>query len=193
MPFIKYAFTLAIVFFELGFVEAQTKIGLFDNHLDIGAVKNEGFAQYQKNDQTYTIGGSGENMWFDKDEFQYLWTTIQGDFIVRAEVAFLGKGVDPHRKAGWIIKNDLNTDTPHVNASVHGDGLTALQYRSTIKGVTEENVSTDSLPDVIQLERRGSTFIMSTAKFGQPFREVKTTNTSIKSGLYWPICMCSQC
>lgn len=191
MPFIKYAFTLAIVFFELGFVEAQTKIGLFDNHLDIGAVKNEGFAQYQKNDQTYTIGGSGENMWFDKDEFQYLWTTIQGDFIVRAEVAFLGKGVDPHRKAGWIIKNDLNTDTPHVNASVHGDGLTALQYRSTIKGVTGENVSTDSLPDVIQLERRGSTFIMSTAKFGQPFREVKTTNTSIKNQVYIGLYVCA--
>lgn len=191
MHLIKYTLNTTILFLVLNFTYAQTKIGLFDNHLDIGSVKNKGFAQYHKQDQTYTIGGSGGNMWFDKDEFQYLWTTLQGDFIVRAEVEFLGKGVDPHRKAGWIIKNDLNADTPHVNASIHGDGLTALQFRSTIKGNTEEIVSSDSLPSVIQLERKGDTFIMSSAKFGQPFREVITTNISIKNQVYVGLYVCA--
>ena len=191
MLYFKYILPVTILLLGSGITGAQTKIGLFDNHLDIGAVKNEGFAQYQENDQTYTIGGSGKNMWFDNDEFHYLWTTMQGDFIVRAEVEFLGDGVDPHRKAGWIIKNDLNTETPHVNASVHGDGLTALQYRTTIKGDTEENVSKDSMPDVIQLERRGNEFIMSTAKFGEPFLEVKTTNVSIKNQVYIGLYVCA--
>ena len=182
---------MSILFLGLGFVNAQTKIGLFDNYLDIGEVKNPGFASYNENEQTYTIVGSGTNMWFDQDEFQYLWTTMQGDFILRTEVEFLGSGVDPHRKAGWIIKNDLNSETPHVNASVHGDGLTSLQYRTTAGSNTEQVVSKDSLPSVIQLERRGNEFIMSTSTFGAPLVEVKTINAGINNQVYVGLYVCS--
>jgi TolB protein len=165
-------------------VKSQTKIGVFDNHLDIGEPKNKGFAYYQEEDQTYTIGGSGKNMWFNEDQFQYLWTTIQGDFILRAEIDFMGEGVDPHRKVGWIVKNDLNRETPHVNASTHGDGLTSLQYRKTIGGDTEEIVSKNTAPDVIQLERRGDVFIMSTAKFGEQFVEVQLEDMPIANQVF---------
>jgi Tol biopolymer transport system component len=188
---LKFTLLMSIMFSGLGFVNAQTKIGLFDNHLDIGEVKSAGFAWYNEKKQTYTIGGSGKNMWFDKDDFHYLWTTIQGDFILRTEVEFLASGVDPHRKAGWIIKNDLNSETPHVNACVHGDGLTSLQYRTTIGGETEEVVSKDSMPSVIQLERRGNEFIMSTATFGAPFVEVKTINVGINKQVYVGLYVCA--
>lgn len=137
----------------------QHKIGIFDNHTDIGDCKNQGFANYNVQHQTYTIGGAGANMWADDDQFHYLWTTLQGDFILRAEIAFLGAGVDPHRKAGWIIKNNLDSNTETLNASTHGDGLTALQYRKKVGGETAHTISKDSFPDVIQLERRGNTYI----------------------------------
>lgn len=182
---------LSLVFSGIVFVNAQTKIGLFDNHVDIGEVKNAGFAMYDDQSQTYKVAGGGKNMWFDQDEFHYLWTTMQGDFILRTEVEFLGSGVDPHRKAGWIIKNDLNSETPHVNACLHGDGLTSLQYRTAIGNNTEEVVSTDSLPNVIQLERRGNEFIMSTSTFGAPFVEVKTINTGINNQVYVGLYVCS--
>lgn len=180
-----------IMFLGTSLINAQTKIGLFDNSLDIGKVANPGFASYDENNQIYSIGGSGKNMWFGEDEFHYLWTTMQGDFILRTEVEFLGAGVDPHRKAGWIIKNDLNSETPHVNASVHGDGLTSLQYRTTTGGDTEEVTSKDSLPSVIQLERRGNEFIMSTSTFGAPFVEVKTINVGVKNQVYVGLYVCS--
>jgi len=187
----EFILFVAILFSVFNCIIAQTNIGLFDNHLDIGEVKNQGFASYSEGDQIYTLGGSGKNMWFDNDEFHYLWTTMQGDFIVRAEIEFLGSGVDPHRKAGWIIKNDLNAETPHVNATVHGDGLTSLQYRTTAGGDTDEVVSIDSLPSVIQLERRGNEFIMSTSTFGAPFVEVKTINTGINNQVYVGLYVCS--
>ena len=94
LPIIPVIFMIFLVQHSL---QSQEKIGIFDNHLDIGACKNQGFASYDPEDQTYRIGGSGTNMWFDKDEFHYLWTTLQGDFILRAEVEFMGGGVDPHR------------------------------------------------------------------------------------------------
>ena len=187
----EFILFVAILFSVFNCIIAQTNIGLFDNHLDIGEVKNQGFASYSEGDQIYTLGGSGKNMWFDNDEFHYLWTTMQGDFIVRAEIEFLGSGVDPHRKAGWIIKNDLNAETPHVNATVHGDGLTSLQYRTTAGGDTDEVVSIDSLPSVIQLERRGNEFIMSTSTFGAPFVKVKTINTGINNQVYVGLYVCS--
>ena len=40
-----------------------------------------------------------------------------------------GTGVDPHRKIGWIIRRTLDADSPYVDAAVHGDGLTSLQFR----------------------------------------------------------------
>ena len=188
---LKLIFLMMILSSVISVANAQNKIGQFDNHLDIGQIKNPGFASYDKSSQTYTIGGSGKNMWLDKDDFHYLWTTIQGDFILRTEVEFLGDGVDPHRKAGWIIKNDLNSETPHVNATVHGDGLTSLQYRTILGGDTEEVISKDSLPNVIQLERRGSEFIMSTATFGAPFVEVETVNAGIDEQVYIGLYVCS--
>ncbi len=170
---------------------AQNKIGIFDGNIDIGECSIKGFSKYDAEFQTYKIGGSGTNMWFGKDDFQYLWTTIQGDFILRAEVKFLGKGVDPHRKVGWIVKNNLDTNSQHVNATTHGDGLTTLQYRKETGGNTDEVISSDTFPDVIQLERRGSTYIMSTAKFGEEFKSVELKNMELDDAVYIGIYVCS--
>lgn len=186
--------TIFIIFLMIAFLNspyAQNKIGIFDNHTDIGHPKHPGFSTYDDDDQTYTVAGAGNNMWFEQDEFQYLWTTIQGDFILRAEVKFLGNGVDPHRKAGWIIKPNLDGNSPHVNASTHGDGLTSLQYRKTIGGLTEQIISQDSFPDVIQLERRGSTFIMSTAVFGEELTSVEIKNMEMDNEVYVGLYVCS--
>ncbi len=172
-------------------LNAQQGIGIFDRSNDIGPCKTAGFASFSKEDQTYRIGGSGANMWFDKDEFHYLWTTLQGDFILRAEVQFTGKGEDPHRKVGWIIKENLDPNSKHVNATVHGDGLTSLQYRRAVGGQTEELKSPAQGADVIQLERRGNTFIMSTAQFGEELVNVELSEIDLDNEVYAGIYVCS--
>jgi Tol biopolymer transport system component len=174
-----------------GVLMGQSKPGMFDNNTDIGNCKYSGFASYDEADQTYTIGGAGTNMWGGTDEFHYLWTTLQGDFILRAEIRFLGGGVDPHRKTGWIVKNDLDGNTPQVNAATHGDGLTALQYRKVTGGETEHLVSQDSFPDVVQLERIGQTYIMSTARFGEEFTSVTLENMPMDNEVYVGLYVCS--
>lgn len=170
---------------------AQQKLGYFDNHTDIGNCKHKGFAYYNVNEQSYTLGGAGTNMWGQADEFHYLWTTIQGDFILRAEVEFFGEGVDPHRKTGWLIKNDLNSETKHVNASIHGDGLTALQYRKMDGGETTEIISSNKAPQVVQLERKGTSYIMSTAVFGEEFTSVELEGMSMDREVYVGLYVCS--
>ena len=192
MNFFKYYFgILAGLILATGIMSAQGEMGVFDSQTDVGNCKNKGFAIFNPTDQTYLVGGSGANMWFGRDEFHYLWTTLQGDFILRAELTFLGKGVNPHRKAGWVVRNTLDDNAPQVNATVHGSGLTSLQYRKIPAGTTEEIVSPDSFPDVIQLERKGNTFIMSVARFGEPFTRISLDSMMLDHEVFAGIYVCS--
>src|SRR5215471_5613600 len=147
----------------------QRFVGAFEGSADVGKVKNAGSAQYDAEKQEYVLTGSGANMWLDHDEFHWVWKRMKGDFILTASTQFVGKGVEPHRKIGWIIRAGSGPDSPHVAAEEHGDGLTSLQFRRTRGGPTEQVKLTVTGADVIQLERKGGTYTMSAARFGQPF------------------------
>jgi len=165
--------------------------GIFENKASIGYPAKKGTVEYGFDNQNYTLTGSGINMWAKNDQFQYLYKTIQGDFILRAHIKFVGEGVDPHRKIGWIVRNNLSGDSPHVNATIHGDGLTSLQFRKTDGGITDQIESTDKAPDVVQLERIGNTYYMSTAKFGEPFTTVKVEDINLRNEVFVGIYVCS--
>ena len=120
--------------------------GIFENQTNIGKPIQNGTINYNSEKQEYIISGSGMNMWEGKDQFQYLYKSVQGDFIVRVRVKFVGEGVEPHRKIGWIVRNNLSGSSAHVNATIHGDGLTALQYRRSNGADTEEVLSSDTAP-----------------------------------------------
>ena len=137
-------------------------LGPFDESSDVGGAA-PGSVAYDEDTQSLRISGSGANMWFDHDEFRFVWKRLRGDFIVRTRGRLLGTGGNPHRKIGWSARASLEADAPHVSAAVHGDGLTSLQFRRSPGAQTEEVASADSAPDVIQLERRGNRFVMSTA------------------------------
>lgn len=171
---------------------STNSLGVFENHIDIGNPSLKGAVEYNPENQEYKIAGAGINMWFGSDQFKYLYKSIQGDFILRAHIKFIGEGVDPHRKMGWIIRNNLSAHAAHVNASVHGDGLTTLQYRKTAGGETKEIIeSKDKMPNVVQLERQGNNYFMSTAKFGKPFVTTKLEGLSLKNEVFVGLYVCS--
>lgn len=169
----------------------NSKYGIFDHHHNIGDPAISGAVSYDSGTQEYIIEGSGTNMWANMDEFQYVYKSIQGDFILRTHLRFIGEGVDPHRKIGWIVRNNLNGDSPHVNASIHGDGLTSLQFRRTTGAETEQVLSPDVAPEVVQLERREGVYYMSTAKFGEPFTTVKIEDVNLKNEVFVGLYVCS--
>ncbi|HEY7886478.1 MAG TPA: hypothetical protein VIC08_16135, partial [Cellvibrionaceae bacterium] len=158
--------------------------GQFTHHTDIGSVKHAGSLSYDQSHQVYTLAASGANMWFAEDELHFAWNQMTGDFIVRAQVRFLGEGVDPHRKVGWHVRESLEANSAHVLAAVHGDGLTALQFRERTGANTEEYKLNLQAPDVIQLERRGQTFIMSAARMGEPFQVTQVSHVNLPDQVY---------
>ncbi len=178
----------------LGTFPAQaqmTAVGEFDGHGDVGSPKIPGSAAYNPVSQDYSMAAAGVNMWGQRDEFHFTWKRLTGDFILQARVQFLGKGVEPHRKAGLIVRQNRDGDAPYVDAVVHGDGLTSLQFRRTKAAVTEERPSTIKGADVVQLERRGRTYIMSAAKAGDPFTVTEIADIDLGDEVLAGLALCS--
>jgi Tol biopolymer transport system component len=144
----------------------QSSLGAFTDQSDVGNPIHTGRASYDTGKQEFTVEGAGANMWAGRDEFRFVWRKLTGNFILTANAAFVGKGVEPHRKIGWIVRSSLADDSPHGAAVLHGDGLTSLQFRRTKGAPTEEIVSKIRAADVLQLERHGNTYRMSVAHFG---------------------------
>lgn len=165
--------------------------GIFQDSGDVGECKIKGETLYDSTEQVYHLSGSGQNIWDTLDQFHYTWIKLDGDFIVRSRVKFVGDGSHEHRKIGWMVRNSLDTGSPHVNGVVHGDGLTSLQFRKIPGGVTEEIKSPATSPDIIQLERRANEYILSTAKFGETFTTVSTKEVHLEDSVFVGIFICS--
>src|SRR5690349_3930123 len=146
-------------------------LGDFEAHGDIGSPNIAGNTTYNAASQVYTLSAGGVNIWSKRDEFQFAYRKMKGDFIVQAQVEFVGKGVDPHRKAGIMVRTSVaDFDSAYVDGALHGDGLTSLQFRKVKGDVTAQTeMPAVKGSNVIQLERRGNLYIFSAARFGEPF------------------------
>lgn len=169
----------------------QQGLGLFEQQNDVGSVSNPGCCVYDAEQQIYTINGAGANIWGDHDDFHYVYKQMRGNFILTARAHFVGEGVELHRKYGWMVRSTLDSNSPHALTAIHGDGLTLLQFRRTTGGRTEEVVSSQTHVDVIQLERRGNTYIMSVARFGETFSTIQIADLALGDDVYVGLALCS--
>ncbi|HAB19400.1 MAG TPA: biopolymer transporter TolR [Verrucomicrobiota bacterium] len=178
---------LLVQFSTLG----QSGIGIFTQKGDVGSVLHPGKTEYEPVLQSYLLFGSGANIWFAKDEFHFAYQKLTGNFILQAQGKLLGTGVDPHRKFGWMVRTSLDPSAAMVSATVHGDGLTAIQYRKRDGINIEEVKSPIKMPDVIQLERRGRSYFLSVARFGDPFWSVEVPDIDFPQELYTGLFVCA--
>ncbi len=148
----------------------QTTIGIFDNHGDVGAVKQSGSAQYDTATKSYTVAGGGENMWATTDAFHFVWRRMSGDVSFAADVKIPGTGGNAHKKGVLMIRQSLDADSAYADAAVHADGLTSLQYREIKGGPTREIQANVKGPARIRLEKEGDYVFMSLAREGEPLR-----------------------
>ncbi|SHN28227.1 TolB family protein [Mucilaginibacter sp. OK098] len=189
--FYFFLFLAASALFHQQTHAQNTTLGIFEAQGDVGIVKHKGTGTYDPILQVYNLSGSGANIWAKADGFHFVWKRMKGDFILRTNAAFIGKGVEDHRKIGLMVRTSLDSNSKHVNAVVHGDGLTSLQFRKTVGGETEEKKSTLTHADVIQLERHGNKYIMSVAHKGELFVEEEVSDIDLGDDVYVGIFICS--
>ena len=166
-------------------------LGIFEQQSDIGSVEFAGATEYDSNLNEYKITGSGENLWGEKDAFHYVWKQVSGDLELTTKISWVGQGKHEHRKAGWMIRQSLDANSPYVDAMIHGDGLTSLQYRLTKGGPTEEVKSPVSAPAAIKLTRDGDNFSMFVSKDGNSFQPAGTVCLTLTEPVYTGLAVCS--
>ncbi len=168
---------------------AQQPVGQFDNHQDIGNPKLKGSASYDAATQEYTISGAGSNIWFNHDEFQFVYKKMAGNFILTADFAFSGDTAkaDGHRKIGWMIRESTDDGAASMNACKHIDGLTVLQWRPYrgmyMRDPEEELFYPKKGGQTFQLERNGNSVTMRVAHPGEPLQTVGTATIELKDSV----------
>ena len=145
--------------------EAAPEKPVFEKLGDIGTVSTPAVMDYDEAADIYTISAAGLNLWADTDACGLLWMKVDGDFEITGDIDFAGEGVNPHRKIGFMIREDLSPNGRYVDIAVHGDGLTSLQYRPEPFAQTFESGSVEGkAPTTIALKRRGGLVMTRSGK-----------------------------
>ena len=145
----------AIAASSLSYGQDSGKLGVFDGQADVGTTLHPGTAVYDAAKGTYTVSGSGDNMWFGEDDFHFVWKKMSGDVALSADIRFVGTTGNNHRKAVLMIRQGLDGHAKAVDLAWHGDGLTSLQYRDAAGENTHEVGSSVSAPKRVRIVRRG--------------------------------------
>lgn len=176
VTYIRNPINCLVLIFLLLVSCGQKPLGVFEQLQDIGNPALSGNSVYDSKTDSYTLTGSGYNIWFDRDEFHFLYKEVNGDFSLTADMELIGVGVDPHRKVGIMVRSSQAEDAAHMTATVHGDGLTVMQWRREagmeMRDPEDEIFAEDGNFKTIKLERKGNEYTMWAAKAGGDLQHV---------------------
>jgi hypothetical protein len=168
---------------------AQTT-GIFEGASDVGTPSHKGSVVYDAARKEYRVTGGGNNMWAARDDFFFVWRKVTGDVIITANMKIVTDGA-PHRKAGLIIRKDLEPGSVYGDAIVHGSGLTALQWREKPDEITRTVHFPVEGPTRLRLERRRNALKMYAGKEGGPLVELGGTELAPFSPMYVGLGVCA--
>jgi len=164
-------------------VTFNTPVGLFDNQTDVGGALAPGSASYDPASKTYTINSAGYNIWYQRDEFRYLWKKMEGDVSLAASVNWPNIDDFHDRKVVLIFRDSLDDDSRQIMAAQHGNGMVHISWRAEKSGQmtdveyrsarqpragTDEKGPQTFHPSRIGIEKKGDQFQLYISWQGEP-------------------------
>ena len=110
--------------------------------------------------ETYTITGSGKDIWSTSDQFHFAYKSLtdDGSIIVRIDTV---QPVALWTKAGVMMRNALTGDSEHASVFITPEDRVCFQYRLQA-GHNALSIHTDpntvTLPHWVRLIRQGKIF-----------------------------------
>ena len=132
---------------------------------DIGSVGAAGSATYDAGTRTFTVKGSGADIWGTADELHYAYESVAGDFQIEARVASV-ENVHAWTKAGLMIREHTGAGARHASMFVTPTNVKGIAYqrRPVENGVSISHAAsggTFAPPMWIRLVRTGNTIAAS--------------------------------
>lgn len=141
----------------------------------------------QSTDHRIMISGSGQDIWFQRDEFYFRYTEMSGDFRVTARLDELDYA-DGWTKAGLMARESLDTTSKNVLLHTTGEGGSVLQARLEVGGDTTNSAGKDpSVSPVgswMRLTRIGTLVTGELSSDGSVWRELGHYNVPLADELY---------
>jgi len=156
---------------------------------DIGAVGLTGSSSYASG--TFTINGSGANIYGTADAFQYAYQQMTGDGTIIARVA---SQTNPNgeAKAGVMMRNSLSASDAHASMLEEPANPLQFMYRTTSGGSSSYTLgSTHASPYWVKMVRAGNVFTGSTSPDGTTWTQVATQTITMDSTIYVGLAVCS--
>jgi uncharacterized repeat protein (TIGR02543 family) len=126
---------------------------------DIGAVAAPGLARIKG--ATWTILGSGQDIWGTADEFRYVYQGTTADCSVEAQVASMTR-TDGLAKSGVMIRESTAASSINAMVCATPDEGIIFQWRSATGGSTSSvKITGLATPKWLKIERVGNSFTAS--------------------------------
>lgn len=158
---------------------------------DVGTPAIAGSASYDPASFTYTVTGSGNDIWNNADEFHFVYQQLIGDGTITARV-LTQDSTDVWAKAGVMIRETPEGgSTQVVMAMTPGNGA-AFQYRNQTDGGSSAAADNYAyLPEWVRLTRSGDNFTASISQDGVTWQDQGTVTIPMNTAVYAGLAVCA--
>jgi regulation of enolase protein 1 (concanavalin A-like superfamily) len=157
---------------------------------DVGAVGATG--SFNLSSGTFTVQGSGADIWDSGDEFRYVFQALNGNCSLTARVLNM-QNTAGWAKAGLMIRETLDPSSKYVINFMSPANGTALQQRATTGGFASGVGNNTGLaaPYWLRLVRTNDTFTAFISANGTNWIQSGTTTVSMNANVYVGLEVCS--
>jgi hypothetical protein len=148
---------------------------------DIGTVAAAGSAVASAG--TFTVKGSGADIWNGADAFQFVYQPLVGDGQIVARVVSV-QNTSSWAKAGVMIREDLTAGAREAALLVTPANGVAFERRLTPGGSTSYTGATGAAPVWVKLVRSGTTLTASTSPDGVTWTAAGTDTVAFGASVY---------
>lgn len=149
---------------------------------DIGSTGAVGSASYTAG--TFTIQGSGADIWGTSDAFQYVYQPLNGDGQITARLTGI-QNTNSFAKIGVMIRQSLTAGSAHVILDLKASGGLEFMDRPSDGATTTFITGTSATPPAwVRLSRSGSSFVAFTSPDGSTWTQLGSASVTMTTSVY---------
>jgi regulation of enolase protein 1 (concanavalin A-like superfamily) len=138
---------------------------------------------------TYTVRGSGSDIWNWSDQFHYVYTQVTGDSTIVTRVASM-QNTQTYAKAGVMFRETLAPESRQADVVLKPDNQVSFQRRTATWGDTFQS-AWQSVGTWLKLTRSGNTFTAYSSSDGVSWTTLGSDAIAMNATIYVGLAVCS--
>jgi len=154
---------------------------------DVGNVAAAGSTSHSSG--TWTVQGSGNDIWNQADEFHFVHQPISGDVTITARVESL---TNTHQwaKAGVMIRQSTAADSSHAMCvQTVANGVSFQRRTNAGSGSDHTSGNAETAPSWVRMQRSGATLTASTSEDGSTWTVIGSVDIAMTDPVEVGLCV----